>query len=83
MKPTVIATFQINDVAYDSIDPYSYVDTICKQEPQRSKIEYVRSLNLPVEISVVRQPDTQTYRVRIHANLDDEATLWYRIRYGE
>ena len=83
MTYTVIALFQIDDISYDSIDPGSYVDYACKQEPQRSKIEYVRSLDIPVEISVVQRTDTQTYQIRIHANLDDEATLWYRIRYGE
>jgi len=83
MTPTTIALFQIDDISYDSIDPGSYVDHCCKQEPQRSKIEYVRSRDIPVEISVAAEHDTKTYRVRIWAQLDDEATLWYRIRYGE
>lgn len=83
MKPIVIATFHIDEFAYDSIYHNSVVDCFCNQEPHRSKIEYIRSLNLPVEISVARQPDKQTYQVRIYANMDDEATLWYRIRYGE
>ena len=83
MGSTMIATFQIDELSYDMMDPGGYVDHVCKQEPQRDKIEYIRSLNIPVEISVVRRTDTQTYQIRIHANLDDEATLWYRIRYGE
>ena len=60
MKPMVIATFHIHDAVYDSIHPDSYVDYVCTQEPQRSKIEYVRSLNIPVEISVVAESLKQT-----------------------
>jgi hypothetical protein len=66
----------------DDNDPQDIIEDYCRKEPIRSKITYAKERDIPVEISVWEDLDGNEIHVRVHANLDDEATLWYRIRYG-
>ena len=67
----------------DDEDPQVVIENYCRMEPLKSKLTYAKERNIPVEISVWEDIAANETHVRVWGDLDDEATLWYRIRYGQ